>query len=792
MGSVRFRHPGHCGHLCFLPGGKGLLSQGNQTALWDAKTGQELYIAGKTLASSTTAQVAEWGQKGIVTIRDMLSGKAISHFNGLGILQIPGSRSLSPGGEFLACKSKGTTIRLYETKTGKVVHTLRGQAYSVSCLAFSPDGNLLASGEYDDAPDRDLPDNKPHTAYLWDVRTGKLLHKLPGHENNILSVTFSPDSKTLAVTGSFYQVRLWDTATGKALSRMGDSRTAYREVAFSPDRKTLAMSFLRTVVLWDMATSRQLRVVGEANLFTHFSPLAFSADGKVLAGVAEDASSLVLFDVATGKELPVHPGHRKAVVRAIASPDGKVVATASLDGTIRLWDITSGKELRRFGDGKNQLFELLFTPDGKTLISGGEGGDLDDRCYTIRLWDVATGKERGVLTTLRTGRRTIAGSEDGKTLAVGNHQGVRLWDLASRKESSLLAGQEKDATYLALSPDGKTLAVGSAHNRRGSAENRSIRLWDVTTGKRKGTLAHNRFGVHALAFAPGGRVLAAGCQGEVLQLWDVATEKVLHDIKAERNCTVWAVVFSPDGRLLATVEGAERQAPVVLRETATGGKLAVLDGHRHRIRSIAFTPDGSCLVTGSADATALVWDLGRVPELRGLEGRSDEKELHRLWTTLREKNARDAYQAVWRLGRKPHEATAMLGRHLLPSPARDVRRIRQLVADLDSDTLATRQHAFKELRKLSPLANPELRKAMDNRPSAEVRRSVRALLAFPQRDDEDPERLREVRAIQALERIGSPEARALLKKLAMGEPVAPRTRDAREALQRLEQRARKP
>jgi WD40 repeat protein len=619
----------------------------------------------------------------------------------------------------------------------------------------------------------------------------------------VFRVAFSPDSRTVAATGPFTQTRLWDTRTGKALPRLGHRKHCYGDVAFSPDGRMLAMRHGGTVELWDCTTGREVRRLGEPKAFSVSSQLVFSPDGATLAGFAADRHWILLCDVVTGKEKAITPGHRSPVVRTVPSPNGKRVATAAQDGTICLWDTATGRELVRCAGRKEQVRDLLFTPDGKTLISGGPGGDEEPLKYTVRLWDAATGKERAFLTTLETQTGTIALSGDGKTLAIGNEDGVKLWDLSKRPPSLSLTAVKQDSR-IALSPDGKTLAtvtgqvsgkmVGPRPKRRWSGpELATITLWDLDTGKAKGTLAHNSSGVHSLAFTPDGTMLAAGCGDEKLRLWDVATQRLQHEIKLPPPWSILEIAFSCDGKLMVTREGfGIKQAGVAVRETITGQKIAGIEGHDGNVSSIAFIPGRWLLVTGSADCTALIWDLARLPELAVTAGSVTEKECQRLWVGLREQEASQAYRAIFRLSKCPDKTVAMLRKHLQPFPKRDLKRIEALVRQLDSDSRLERDRATRELEDLGQLATPELEKVLKTAHSPEMKRRARGLLESQPRGPASPGRLQQVRAIQLLEWIGSAEARGLLQKLAGGEPLALITQDARKAIKRLEHAGKKP
>jgi hypothetical protein len=199
------------------------------------------------------------------------------------------------------------------------------------------------------------------------------------------------------------------------------------------------------------------------------------------------------------------------------------------------------------------------------------------------------------------------------------------------------------------------------------------------------------------------------------------------------------------------------------------------------VLSLAFLPDGKGLATGMMDSTVLVWDLSAIgkeapPDL-------DATTLATLWSDLTDE-APKAYHAIWTLGDSPKQAAPFLSDRLKPAEEIDAKLVQRLLADLDSDQFETREKAAKELATLGERIAPELQKTLDGNPSEEMRRRVKELLDLPT-PVPSGETLRTLRAIQALERMGTKEACAVLKKLATGADAARETRDAKEALERL-------
>lgn len=465
--------------------------------------------------------------------------------------------------------------------------TWSGHTGSILCLAASPNGEWVASGSHD------------QTVRLWDVVTGREVHKFGGHSANVNCLAFSRDGHWLVSGSSDKTVRVWDlhSRTQHRVVRNFDAKL--ESLAITPDGERLVVATASgSVKVLQFGTFAEQVTLRQPGVSVH--AVAISPDGKLAA--AGFANAVVrMWDLTTGVETEVLTNHEDAVMCLAFDSRGKWLARGAQGGVVKIWNRVSHAEGPTLQAHWNAINTIAFSEDGQRLVSGGSDNLICE-------WEVDSGALRR---TLRGHQRAVTGvvlpNGSQQIVSCSDDVTLRMWESNTDQESTIARGHTGWVNLVAVDPTQKLVASTGADN--------SIRLWELATGTLVRTCQPSAEQIEALKFSRDGQRLmcVSGC-GNLCTI-NVATGEEVKVRGHEHRCA--AAAFSDSLEHFVT-GGSDKL--VTLWNTDSGQKLAEFSGHTNEVQCLAMSSDARLIASGSLDKSIRIWDVAGQREKHVLLG----------------------------------------------------------------------------------------------------------------------------------------------------------------------------
>lgn len=735
--------------LCFSPDGKHLIAIEGKNLLWlstvtwkEVKRWQlpehiENVHAAQFIEQGTILQTRCWYPRKIFGYWNVTTGKLQEEHT----IELPfqhRTASISKDGKYLVAAPYSTdSVKIYEIKTGKMVRELQGKlACSLYGLTFSPDGKTLLTNWFLDEVSQD--GNKGFQISLWDFETGTLKKRFT--VKNESDYTFLPDGQTLIMERGVL-FNLYESQTGKQIfpETVPEHHNSVYSLEFSPDGQTL-ISGADNVIRWDVPHRKALQSYGKSYTY---SP-RLTRDGRTLI-FTDGSREIRTIDVSTGQELhaisvprednwDIEPDFQPHFGAAHFAADGKsywVMVTMNgyqkngqppVPGWSQWWQVAlqTGKPIWK-GSMLDQSHYSHVMRDGTTLVS------------------IETGSISAIPGAIRidSPMKTISANKPTNYCVI--------YDLKTLRRHSVFTLPDRIAGQIADSPRGNSLltccSIECGKNDQGwNREEYTMYLWEPTIGKRRLTI-------------------------------QLREQSVLHWFLGQ-------LLFSPDARRIA---GFRIDGVMMMWDAITGELLWEQATKLSKVRSAAFSADGTTLATGHEDSTIVLWNVGDLVK-KSSPLKAGNAELEAWWNQLGENDSVKAYQAIWKMADAGLPAAKYIQERVKPIPPIDTTEVARWIEQLDSKSFAERNEASQHLAQVGNQGEAMIQQALQRRPSPETRKRLEQI--WNQHPVPSQESMQLLRSLEVLEHQGTEEARNVVTVISKGDPTHLVTQRAKVILYR--------
>jgi WD40 repeat protein/DNA polymerase III delta prime subunit len=539
--------------------------------------------------------------------------------------------SYSPDGSKIASCSEDKTIQIWDAEGCIKLLTLLGHTGGVTSITWSPDSRLLASG------------SKDKTVRIWDIETGYEIHSFTRHGEVVNSVSWSPDITRLASGSDDKTVRIWDTVMKKELFCFIGHSDMVKCVSWAPNGIDLAIGYGHDVPNFNLLLllyspllylnymnkkkSRNIISIldtkrgNEIGCFKGHNSIVncigWSPDGKWLASGSIDGKFSLCNILRRRKRCILKEIRNKKILisktRNLSwDPTGRFIAESSRHGSINIWDISHVSIIKSQKGYQGTINSLSWSPDGRSLVSGSSDN-------TLRIWKIDEIKEKiEVKKDLESHRghhssvNGVSWSPDGEKIAGGDSDGiVGIWGAEKGEEIFYIKAHKDSVFSIKWSPNGKQLASASG--------DKTIRIWNAENMKETFLLSGHTGTVWCVSWSPNENLLASASKDNTIRIWDTSNGKQLKVLNGHVK-SVTAVDWSPDGKRIAS--GSDDQK-ILIWDIETNNILFSLDKHQSEVTCVSWSKNGKLLASGSWDRTIRIWDINNCKEILCLHGHRD-------------------------------------------------------------------------------------------------------------------------------------------------------------------------